>query len=91
MQKHNGGPIRFDLDACMNDASRTYLMGKSPFPALDAFVEALASTGNVPGDDAMIKHHFSIMMNLLYFSALLPFFWYGIAGVWSCFLLCSLI
>ncbi|KAL8544106.1 hypothetical protein ACS0TY_004592 [Phlomoides rotata] len=49
VQKHNGGPIRFDLDACMSDASRTYLMGKSPFPALDTFVEALATTGNVPG------------------------------------------
>ncbi|XP_015878419.2 uncharacterized protein LOC107414758 isoform X1 [Ziziphus jujuba] len=30
-------------------ASATYLMGKSPFPALDAFIEYVASIGNVAG------------------------------------------
>lgn len=28
---------------------KTYLMGKSPFPAVDAFVESIASTGNIAG------------------------------------------
>ncbi|XP_074381097.1 uncharacterized protein LOC141721856 isoform X2 [Apium graveolens] len=31
------------------DASRTFLMGKSPFPVLDMFVESLASIGSVSG------------------------------------------
>lgn len=39
----------FHLDACSNDVSKTYLMGKSPFPALDMFIESVASVGNVAG------------------------------------------
>ncbi|KAA8539966.1 hypothetical protein F0562_026658 [Nyssa sinensis] len=39
----------FPLHACTSDVSRTYLMGKSPFPALDMFVESIASVGNVSG------------------------------------------
>ncbi|GLT31227.1 hypothetical protein SLA2020_059780 [Shorea laevis] len=38
----------FLINAC-NDVSTTYLMGKSPFPALEKFIESIASTGNVPG------------------------------------------
>ncbi|XP_029119888.1 uncharacterized protein [Elaeis guineensis] len=32
-----------------SDFPSTYFSGKSPFPALDAFVESIASIGNVPG------------------------------------------
>ncbi|KAI3458089.1 hypothetical protein Pfo_014752 [Paulownia fortunei] len=49
IQKHSGCPEKFDLNACTSDASTTYLMGNSPFPALDVFVEAIASKGNVSG------------------------------------------
>ncbi|KAK6155642.1 hypothetical protein DH2020_009890 [Rehmannia glutinosa] len=49
IQKHSGYPEKFDLNACTSDASTTYLMGKSPFPALDVFVEAIASKGDVSG------------------------------------------
>ncbi|KAG8381247.1 hypothetical protein BUALT_Bualt06G0102700 [Buddleja alternifolia] len=49
IQKHSGFLEKFDLNVCTNDASATYLMGKSPFPALDVFVESLASSGNVSG------------------------------------------
>ncbi|GLU21152.1 hypothetical protein SLE2022_373110 [Rubroshorea leprosula] len=38
----------FSINAC-NDVSIMYLMGKSPFPALEKFIESVASTGNVPG------------------------------------------
>ncbi|KAL5553940.1 hypothetical protein UlMin_041341 [Ulmus minor] len=37
------------LNDCAFDASTTYLMGKSPFPALDAFIESVAAIGNVSG------------------------------------------
>ncbi|KAL5567885.1 hypothetical protein UlMin_024460 [Ulmus minor] len=37
------------LNGCTFDASTTYLMGKSPFPALDAFIESVAAIGNVSG------------------------------------------
>ncbi|CAK9176919.1 unnamed protein product [Ilex paraguariensis] len=47
--KQSDFPQEFILNACTTDASRTYLMGKSPFPALDMFVESVASIGNVPG------------------------------------------
>ncbi|KAL3524326.1 hypothetical protein ACH5RR_017160 [Cinchona calisaya] len=47
--KHSGFAQEFDLNACTTDASRTYLMGKSPFPALDVFIENVASIGNVTG------------------------------------------
>ncbi|KAL8049581.1 hypothetical protein ABFX02_06G028500 [Erythranthe guttata] len=49
IQIHGGYPENFDLDAWTSDSSTTYLMGKSPLPALDAFVEAIASKGNVSG------------------------------------------
>ncbi|KAK2983582.1 hypothetical protein RJ640_023116 [Escallonia rubra] len=42
-------PRNFVSDAFTSDASRTYLIGKSPFPALDMFVESIASLGNVSG------------------------------------------
>ncbi|KAK3008262.1 hypothetical protein RJ639_014948 [Escallonia herrerae] len=42
-------PHNFVSDAFTSDASRTYLIGKSPFPALDVFVESIASLGNVSG------------------------------------------
>ncbi|KAL0304331.1 UNVERIFIED_CONTAM: DNA-directed primase/polymerase protein [Sesamum radiatum] len=49
IQKYPGFPEKFDLSSCTSDASTNYLMGKSPYPALDVFVEAIASNGNVPG------------------------------------------
>ncbi|PRQ58595.1 hypothetical protein RchiOBHm_Chr1g0361031 [Rosa chinensis] len=42
-------PQEFALNGCTNDASATYFLGKSPFPALDAFVEFVATFGNVSG------------------------------------------
>nr|XP_011470309.1 PREDICTED: DNA-directed primase/polymerase protein isoform X3 [Fragaria vesca subsp. vesca] len=42
-------PQEFALSGCTSDASATYFMGKSPFPALDAFVEFVATIGNVSG------------------------------------------
>nr|XP_009797262.1 PREDICTED: DNA-directed primase/polymerase protein isoform X1 [Nicotiana sylvestris] len=48
-QLHSGVSLDFDLNACTSDPSRTYLMGKSPFPSLDMFVESVASIGNIPG------------------------------------------
>ncbi|EXC05956.1 Coiled-coil domain-containing protein 111-like protein [Morus notabilis] len=42
-------PQELTLDGCRVDASTTYFMGKSPFPALDAFIESVASIGNTPG------------------------------------------
>ncbi|XP_051142454.1 uncharacterized protein LOC127259282 isoform X2 [Andrographis paniculata] len=47
--KHFECPEKFNRSACTSDVSSTYMMGKSPFPALDAFVEAIASNGNVSG------------------------------------------
>ncbi|CAI9092308.1 OLC1v1027508C1 [Oldenlandia corymbosa var. corymbosa] len=47
--KPSGYARQFDLDSCTTDASRTYLMGQSPFPPLDAFIEFVASSGNVKG------------------------------------------
>ncbi|KAL7146256.1 hypothetical protein ABFS83_06G028200 [Erythranthe nasuta] len=49
IQTYGGYPENFDLDAWTSDSSSTYLMGKSPLPALDAFVEAIASKGNASG------------------------------------------
>ncbi|XP_042481034.1 DNA-directed primase/polymerase protein [Macadamia integrifolia] len=34
---------------CTSDVPRAYLLGKSPFPTLDLFVESIASIGNVSG------------------------------------------
>ncbi|KAL2527356.1 DNA primase [Abeliophyllum distichum] len=48
-RKHSCFPREFHLDAFTSNASKTYLMGKSPFPALDVFVETVASIGNVSG------------------------------------------
>ncbi|KAL7229826.1 hypothetical protein ACSBR2_008391 [Camellia fascicularis] len=48
-QKQSGASQEFTLNSCTGDVSRTYLMGKSPFPALDAFVESIASVANVSG------------------------------------------
>ncbi|KAF3432929.1 hypothetical protein FNV43_RR24031 [Rhamnella rubrinervis] len=42
-------PQEFTSNGFTNDTSTTYLMGKSPFPALDAFIEYVASVGNVSG------------------------------------------
>ncbi|XP_040367333.1 DNA-directed primase/polymerase protein isoform X6 [Rosa chinensis] len=42
-------PQEFALNGCTSDASATYFLGKSPFPALDAFVEFVATIGNVSG------------------------------------------
>ncbi|GFP81021.1 DNA-directed primase/polymerase protein [Phtheirospermum japonicum] len=49
IQKHSDYPRNFGLNACTTDASSTYLMGKSPFPDLDVFVETIASKGDVSG------------------------------------------
>ncbi|GMY07329.1 DNA-directed primase/polymerase protein [Fagus crenata] len=42
-------PQEFALSACTSDLSTTYFLGKSPFPALDKFVESIASIGNISG------------------------------------------
>ncbi|KAJ4705942.1 DNA-directed primase/polymerase protein-like [Melia azedarach] len=42
-------PQEFVSTACSSDVSATYFMGKSPFPALDKFVECIASIGNISG------------------------------------------
>ncbi|KAK4836935.1 hypothetical protein QYF36_001476 [Acer negundo] len=46
--KHRVASQGFASNAC-SDVSTTCFMGKSPFPALDKFVECVASIGNVPG------------------------------------------
>lgn len=38
------------LTGCMTDVSATSCMGRSPFPAVDKFVESVASTGSVSGN-----------------------------------------
>ncbi|KAK9994593.1 hypothetical protein SO802_024296 [Lithocarpus litseifolius] len=53
-ENHNIGnyysaPQEFALSACTSDLTTTYFLGKSPFPALDKFVEFIASIGNVSG------------------------------------------
>lgn len=53
--KHSIFAQEFDLNACTTDASRTYMMGKSPFPALDVFIENVASVGNIPGNTLLNK------------------------------------
>ncbi|XP_057951241.1 uncharacterized protein LOC131146009 isoform X2 [Malania oleifera] len=47
--KHSVAPPEFALNPRTSDISRTYFMGKSPFPSLDIFVESIASIGNVSG------------------------------------------
>ncbi|VVA11184.1 PREDICTED: DNA-directed primase/polymerase [Prunus dulcis] len=42
-------PQEFALNGGTTDASATYFLGKSPFPALDAFIESVATVGNVSG------------------------------------------
>ncbi|CAH9140909.1 unnamed protein product [Cuscuta epithymum] len=42
-------PQAFDSKHFESDPSRTYLMGKSPFTALDSFIVFIASIGSVPG------------------------------------------
>jgi hypothetical protein len=39
----------FALSAGTSDLTTTYFLGKSPFPALDKFVESIASIGTVLG------------------------------------------
>uniref|UniRef100_A0A162AFI4 DNA-directed primase/polymerase protein n=1 Tax=Daucus carota subsp. sativus TaxID=79200 RepID=A0A162AFI4_DAUCS len=46
-------------NSCTTDASRTFLMGKSPFPVLDMFVESLASSGSVSGGKIQSWYWFS--------------------------------
>lgn len=45
----------FALDPCNYNSSATYLMGKSPFPELDKFIESVASTGSVPGNNSFFN------------------------------------
>lgn len=47
--KDYGVPRDLFSTSCTTDTSRTFLMGKSPFPVLDMFVESLASIGSVSG------------------------------------------
>ncbi|MCD9638415.1 hypothetical protein HAX54_022376 [Datura stramonium] len=57
-QQHSAVSLNFDPNACASDdPSRTFLMGKSPFPYLDVFVESVASVGNIPGD----AHNFQLL------------------------------
>ncbi|KAG5558671.1 hypothetical protein RHGRI_008579 [Rhododendron griersonianum] len=48
-QKQSSASHEFMLNSCTSDLSRTYLIGKSPFPTLDVFVESIATIGNVSG------------------------------------------
>lgn len=64
-QKLSGFPKKFDTNVCASDASMTYLMGKSPFPALDGFVETVASHENVSGA-IMVKTFF--FLKIIFFS-----------------------
>ncbi|XP_010261356.1 PREDICTED: DNA-directed primase/polymerase protein isoform X3 [Nelumbo nucifera] len=47
--QHSGSSNELAWHACTKDVPTTYFMGKSPFPTLDAFVESIASIGNVAG------------------------------------------
>ncbi|KAK9672585.1 hypothetical protein RND81_12G110100 [Saponaria officinalis] len=40
---------QFTSNGCKSEEPKTYLMGTSPFPALDAFIESVASFGSVTG------------------------------------------
>ncbi|MCL7042985.1 hypothetical protein MKW94_021433, partial [Papaver nudicaule] len=46
-EEHVSAPQGFTLNPCFSDMPTTHFMGKSPFPALDVFVESVASMGNV--------------------------------------------
>ncbi|KAI3884604.1 hypothetical protein MKX03_000602 [Papaver bracteatum] len=48
-EKHLCAPQEFALNAFSSDMPTTQFMGKTPFPALDIFVESIASLGNVSG------------------------------------------
>ncbi|RVX01986.1 DNA-directed primase/polymerase protein [Vitis vinifera] len=48
-RKHSSSPQDFALSACTSNVSGTCFMGNSPFPAVDIFVESIASIGNVSG------------------------------------------
>ncbi|XP_052205564.1 uncharacterized protein LOC127810238 isoform X2 [Diospyros lotus] len=48
-QMQSGLSQEFTLSSGRGQVSRTYLMGKSPFPALDIFVESVGSIGDVSG------------------------------------------
>ncbi|KAI5657830.1 hypothetical protein M9H77_26623 [Catharanthus roseus] len=49
LHKNSSFAPDYDFDAYTTDASKTYMMGKSPFPAMDVFIESVASVGNVSG------------------------------------------
>ena len=48
-RKHSSSPQDFALSGCTSNVSGTCVMGNSPFPALDLFIESIASIGNVAG------------------------------------------
>ncbi|KAE9464829.1 hypothetical protein C3L33_03267, partial [Rhododendron williamsianum] len=56
-QKQSSASHEFMLNSCTSDLSRTYLIGKSPFPTLDVFVESIATIGNVSGGAFFRKLH----------------------------------
>lgn len=49
LREHYSTLQSLSLSSYPADASSTYLMEKSPFPALDVFIESVASIGNVSG------------------------------------------
>ncbi|XAR53611.1 hypothetical protein NMG60_11022230 [Bertholletia excelsa] len=49
LRKQSEASRELILNSCTGDVSKAYLMGKSPFPALDMFVESIASIGDVSG------------------------------------------
>ncbi|XP_062120315.1 uncharacterized protein LOC133834658 isoform X2 [Humulus lupulus] len=49
MEQRYSCPQEHTLNGCGINASATFLMGKSPLPALDAFIESIATTGNLSG------------------------------------------
>lgn len=48
-EKHVGLSKELDFNSFTIDETRSYMMGKSPFPALDVFVETIATIGNISG------------------------------------------
>lgn len=47
-ERYCRAPSEFSINAC-SDVPTASSTGKSPFPAVEKFVESIASTGNVPG------------------------------------------
>ena len=56
------------LRTCTDNPPEAYFSGKSPFPALDIFVESIASIGNVSGGSCLL-FTYSFTNNVKFFIA----------------------